>query len=78
MMKKIKVWYMIQDSGDGSAIVLFFLTEEMANKCEKVGKKYGGFAESTVYFAETYEGSNIHKEAVENEEDKWLTEGVLK
>lgn len=64
-MEKTKVWYMIQDNGDGSAGLRWFLTKEAAEKCEEDEKKWGGFAEETVDSVETFVGSDIHKEATE-------------
>jgi hypothetical protein len=68
-MEKTKVWYMIQDGGDGSASVLWFLTKEASEQQEKDEEEWGGFAESTIGSVETFIGSDIHKEATEGYDD---------
>lgn len=60
---KTIVWLSIQDMGDGSASPMWFLTEEDANGDQYSKSSWG---EPCVSPVETYEGSNIHKEAAEN------------
>lgn len=61
-MKKIVVWYSIQNGGDGSAYPNWFLTEELAE--EDQDNMYEGWGESCTGSVETFEGSDIHQEAV--------------
>lgn len=63
-MKKVVIWYRPVNCGDGSAAIRWYLTEEQAE--EEYENDYEGFAESGVSSVETFKGSDIHKEAVEN------------
>ncbi len=63
-MEKIKIWFSIQNGGDGSAYPDWFLTEEEAeNDQENMDE---GWGEPCTGMVETYVGSNIHKKALEN------------
>jgi len=69
-MEKTKLWYCISNNGDGSASVLWFLTKERAEKYDNEQMESGdGFAEDSVGYAETFIGSDIHKEAIEMQKD---------
>jgi hypothetical protein len=63
-LKKIKVWWSIQNGGDGSASPAWFLTEEHADKDQ--GEMDEGWGESCIGSVETFIGSDIHKEASKN------------
>ncbi len=67
-MKKIVVWYSIQDGGDGSAYPSWFLTEEKAQEDQE--NMDFGWGEPCLGSVETFEGSDIHQEAIQNEEDQ--------
>lgn len=71
-MTKVTVWCCIQDGADGSAYPMWFLTKDIAKEFELYQhKEYGGgFAEPCISAVETFEGSNIHKQAVGNEDRK--------
>lgn len=60
---KVDVWYSIQDGGDGSASLDYFLTEEKAEKDQDERAEWG---EPCTGRIETYAGSNIYKRALEN------------
>ena len=70
-MEKTEVWYLNTDGGDGSAYPVFYLTEEDTEAQEEISQNVydGGFAETCNGMIETFVGSNVHKEAVENTED---------
>ena len=62
-MKKIKVFYQILNSGDGGCHLRWFLTEKDCYKYndtqdEQMSDSYGS--------VETFEGSDIHQEAIDN------------
>jgi len=63
-MKKIVVWYSIQNGGDGSAYPDWFLTEADARKDQEEMDE--GWGEPCYGNVETFIGSNIHKEASRN------------
>ena len=63
-MKKIIIWYSIQNGGDGSAYPAWFLTEEESESDQENMNE--GWGESCNGSVETFEGSNIHNEAIEN------------
>lgn len=72
--KKITIWAKITDMGDGSAINEYYLTEEEALESREAEfEEHGstGFAEDCIYDLETFEGSDIHKKAIENREKPW-------
>ena len=70
-LTKIEVFYSIMDCGDGSAYPKWFLTDEEAEKDQEVSVEEtgSGWGESCTGMVETFEGSNIHKEAVENSKE---------
>jgi len=63
-MKKIVVWYSIQNGGDGSAYPDWFLSEDAAKKDQEEMDE--GWGEPCYGSVETFIGSNIHKEASRN------------
>ncbi len=63
-MIKVVVWYSIENGGDGSAYPIQFLTEEEADSHQE--NMYEGWGEPCIGSVETFEGSDIHKEAVNN------------
>lgn len=64
----VEVWYSIQNGGDGSAYPKWFLTEDDAeNDQENLDE---GWGESCTGSVETFVGSDIYDEAVENSEFK--------
>jgi len=65
-LEKVVVWYSIQNCGDGSAAPYWFLTEEEADKDQEDMDE--GWGESCIGSVETFVGSDIHREAVENRE----------
>ena len=65
-MEKIKIWYSIQNGGDGSAYPKWFLTEEDSEKDQKeMDEGWGEYCNGSV---ETFVGSDIHIDATENSE----------
>lgn len=64
-LNKIKVYGACINGGDGSVIIRWYLTEEKAEKAEETQEE--GWGENCVFKVETYEGSNVHKLALENE-----------
>lgn len=63
-MKKVEVYYTIENDGAGSVYLRWFLTEELAEKYEEEMEQ--GWGEPSVGYVETFIGSNIHTEALEN------------
>lgn len=64
-MEKIVIYGVCASGGDGSAYPQWFLSME---KLKFVyGESCGGMGELCDFNVETYVGSNIHKEAIENE-----------
>lgn len=68
-MKKVKVWYIILNDGCGSAFIKWFPTKKQANKFadEKEGDELM-MGDDTIDSVETYEGSDIHQEALKTDE----------
>jgi len=64
-MKKTTVWHVIE-SDNGDARLTWFLKEEHANKYYNNSEQP---LENGVQSVETYEGSDIHKKAVENSKE---------
>jgi len=60
--KKIKIYYVITNAGDGSAYLNWFSKEADAKKYEDA--EFEGFSESTIGSIETFVGSNVYKEAL--------------
>ncbi len=71
MIKKVDVWYSIVDGGDGSAFPRWFLSEQAANQDQIDWVESGGdgWGENCTGKVETFEGSNVHREAVEGARD---------
>ena len=67
-MKKIKIWYSIQNGGDGSAYPHWFLDEEAEDKDQQEMDE--GWGELCIGSVETFIGSDIHKEATKGYEDE--------
>jgi len=61
-MNKIIIWYSIQNGGDGSAYPKWFLTEDEA-EYDQESEDWGEPCTGNV---ETFEGSDIHLEAMSN------------
>jgi len=61
-LKKIKIWYSILNAGDGSSYLEWFLTKESAyaSNEEELAEGWGYGS------VETFVGSNIYQEAMEN------------
>jgi hypothetical protein len=68
-LKKINVFYSIRNAGDGSAYLRWFLTSAEASKDQE--NQDEGFAEDCSGMVQTYEGSNIHKDAIEQQGRDW-------
>ena len=64
VLTKVVVWYSIQNGGDGSAYPYWFLTEDHAERDQEDMDE--GWGESCTGSVETFEGSDIHKKAIEN------------
>lgn len=67
-MKKVTVWYSIQNNGDGSAGLLWFESE--ADAQEDQDNLYEGWGESCLGSVETFEGSDIHKRSKKDKKEK--------
>jgi hypothetical protein len=63
-LKKVIVWYSIQNGGDGSAFPSWFLSAKEAEKDQRGMDE--GWGEPCFGSVETFVGSDIHKKAVEN------------
>lgn len=63
-MEKVTIYYGIGDGGDGSAFIRWFLTEKSADKWERGQEAWGEFCGGS---AETFVGSDIHKQAIKND-----------
>ena len=66
-MKKITIWFSIQNGGDGSAYPQWFLTEKDAELDQD--HMYEGWGELCTGSIETFEGSQCHTEAVKNSKE---------
>jgi len=64
-MKKVIVYYACGNGGDGSVYLKWFLSQDKASDWEE--NQYEGWGEDCTGNVETFEGSNIHVEAVKNE-----------
>ena len=67
-MKKLDVVGSYQNGGDGSVYTRWFLTQEQADE-DQENLEEDGWGEPCTQRVETYEGSNIHIEAVRNSEE---------
>lgn len=74
-IKKITIWTKLTNGGDGSAYNDWYLTYEKAKEAEESDFEYfggTGWGEECIGSVETYEGSDIHKKALENDaEGPW-------
>lgn len=61
-MKKIRIWYAIENCEDGSAYPRWFLTEAEAEDHQE--NQYEPWGESCIGEVDTYEGADIHLEAL--------------
>lgn len=66
LLTKITIWYSVASGGDSSAYPRWFLTELSADQ-ESQYEDGGGWGESCTGSVETFEGSDIHKQAIVNE-----------
>lgn len=66
-MQETKVYYSIQNGGDGSAYPKYFLTQAEADNDQETMDE--GWGEPCTGMIETYVGSNIHRRA--SEPEKW-------
>ena len=64
-MKKVIVYYACGNGGDGSVYLKWFLSNEKASEWEENQDESWG--EDCTGSVETFEGSDIHIEAVQNE-----------
>lgn len=65
-MEKVTIYALIEDGGDGSAYLRYFLTEEAAK--EVIDEDDYCMNEGDVIKLETYKDSNIHKAAIRDSE----------
>ncbi len=63
-MEKITVWYSISNGGDGSASLHWFLTRQ---EVEDDQEDMEGWGEPCMGSVQTFIGSDIHKEAIQND-----------
>lgn len=68
MLKKVTIYYACLNGGDGSVSVRWYLTPERAELEEE--NQDEGWGEDCTGSAETFEGSDIHLKAIENEEEE--------
>ncbi len=66
-MKKTIVWYKPTNGGDSSAGINWYLTKEEAEWV--YDNEYEPFAEDGINSAETFEGSDIHNEAIKTRQE---------
>jgi len=64
-LTRITIWFSIANGGDGSAYPRWFLTEEAAEDDQASDDE--GWGESCTGSIETFEGSDVHEEAVSGE-----------
>jgi hypothetical protein len=65
-MKKIVVWFSVQNGGDGSAYPRWYLTEEETEYDQE--NMYEGWGETCNGSVETFVGADIHLRAIKNSE----------
>ncbi len=64
--KHITIWGSPRNSGDGEVYIAWYLTEELAiNDQANLDEGWGGYCH---FMVETYEGSNIHNDALNQSE----------
>lgn len=66
-MEKVTVYYSIDNGGDGSASLIWFLTSEEAEKHQE--EMYEGWGEPCFGPCETFKGSDTYFKAKKNSED---------
>lgn len=66
-MNKITLFYSIKNCGDGSARLEWFLTRDAAKTHQD---NMEGWSERCMGSVETFEGSDIHKEALSNDDEE--------
>ncbi len=75
-MIKVVVWYALMNCGGGSAFPVWFLSEQAAEQWEE--SQDNGWGDLCTGGIETFEGSDVHRAAVENQrklaagEEIWL------
>jgi len=67
-MKIIKIYYACGNGGDGSVYLEWFLSQDKASDWEE--NQDEGWGEDCTGSVETFEGSDIHNKAIENEKYK--------
>jgi hypothetical protein len=67
-LEKIKLYYSIRNAGDGSSYLRWFFSQEDASNDQE--NQDEGFAEDCSGMVETYKGSNIHKDAIEDQKER--------
>ena len=67
-MKTLKIWYSIQNGGDGSAYLSYFPTEAEAQ--DDQDNMDEGWGETCMGSVDTYEGSDTHNEMLRDIEDR--------
>lgn len=67
-MKAVKIWYSIQNGGDGSTYLSYFPTEEEAEADQD--NMTEGWGESCMGCVDTYEGSDTHNEMLQDMESR--------
>ena len=63
-MNKIDVWCSLENDGCGAAFPMWFLTQSEADLYQENLDE--GWGEPCIERVETFVGSNVHREAVEN------------
>lgn len=64
-MNKITIYYNIENDGCGAAVIRYFLTKQEGFEYESNLEPEYLFPDDCSGMIETYEGSNIHLEAIE-------------
>lgn len=64
MLEKVVVWYSIQNGGDGSTYLHWFLTKKEANLDQENMDE--GWGEPCIGSVETFIGSDIYNKALKN------------
>jgi hypothetical protein len=67
-MKIITLWYSIRNHGDGSAYPHWFGSEATADKDQDLQEE--GWGESCIGSIQSFEGSDEHKQALENDAEQ--------
>lgn len=67
MLQPIKLYYSVQNGGDGSACPIFFLSKESADKHQEMMSE--GWGEPCTGEIDSYEGSTTYMEAIDSEAD---------